>query len=603
MNDITRVLRMASGRLAVSRFIATLVFLLTAAIVTALALRVAEQALGLAVPWWSIAGWGGASVVAASVVWALVRRDSAQRVARRVDEGADLKEAISTALYVKADASPWSAAVVESAARAARGVDVRRAVPIVPPRQWPAPLVAALSLLVVWMVMPSLDLLGSKAQAAAKQADQKKVEQAKVEAKAAETKVQEMLAKLEPPPEQQEPKAGEATPPKANTPEEIRRAAVKSLTDMKERLERLKGSAKAMTGEALRDKMKQLKPPGPGPLAEVARSMAQADFDKAAEGLKELSQKLASGEMSTEQREELARQLEKMKEQLAKLADERKDLERRLEEAGLDRKLAADPEALKKAMEQNQNLSEEQKQQLAEMASAMQQAGQQCQNMAQAMGQMAKGMGKDGMNQEGMQGMEAMQGQLSQAEMMMQDMEGVEAALAEAKFQLQQMTQKMPGDSDCKGGMGECEGGLAGGSPWKGGEPKSGSGNGANQGSRDFGGGGQADGSTGTEAKDDESWQKRKARSPLGDGPTIGTTFVQGDQIKGESKAQFRQTTEAAAQQATEALESAAIPREYHDVIKHYFGRIKARGAGEAPGGAPAGPAGPAAPAKDAGKK
>ena len=94
-----------------------------------------------------------------------------------------------------------------------------------------------------------------------------------------------------------------------------------------------------------------------------------------------------------------------------------------------------------------------------------------------------------------------------------------------------------------------------------------------------------------------ENWSKRNFKTALGAGPTIGTMLVQGEQIKGESRAQFQATADAAEAQASEAIQNNTIPREYHDAIKHYFGELKKKVAAQ--GGTPAGtPA--AAPASDA---
>ena len=112
------------------------------------------------------------------------------------------------------------------------------------------------------------------------------------------------------------------------------------------------------------------------------------------------------------------------------------------------------------------------------------------------------------------------------------------------------------------------------------------------------GGPGQANGGGSKEQTADESWEKRKVRGALGQGPTIGTTLIEGESIKGESTARFQSAVEAATQQANEAMETNAIPREYHEAVKHYFGRLAAKTKaeqGQVPVGTPSAP--PATPA------
>src|SRR5690606_5523459 len=70
---------------------------------------------------------------------------------------------------------------------------------------------------------------------------------------------------------------------------------------------------------------------------------------------------------------------------------------------------------------------------------------------------------------------------------------------------------------------------------------------------------------------------KQTSPTKLGPGPTIGSRLVHGDSVKGESVKEFAQAVEAGRQAAAEALDSMLIQREYHDAVKHYFGRLEAR--------------------------
>lgn len=572
MNEVHRVVRAAAWRLAVSVWARHLVVLATAGVLAVLVLRVVQQTLGVAVDWALAARVLPIAAVGVSIVTALSRWPGREATARAVDRGADLREALSTALAVERARDPWSLAVIESAARTARGVNVRSAVPIRAPRFWPAPMVAALATLVVWVVFPSLDLLGRQARAASAQQDQKKVEAAKVEAELAHQKVLEKLTQagvdLKKEPGDEAKIAPEM--PKAKDPEQIRRVAIRELTSMKDQIEQLRGSAKAMQADAMKEMLKDLKPAGPGPMSDVANALGRGDYKAAQQALGDLSKKLGQqGSLSGSEQQQLAKQLENLQKQMEQLAQNQKAMEDKLKAAGLDPKLAKSPDALAKALEKMDNLSPEQKRQLMNASKASQSASEAAQGMASAMQQMKQGLNDQGLSEQGQQGMQQMNQMMSAAEMLASEAQSLDAAMSEAKQQLQALSSSM-GQCDTPG-MGECKGGLGDGR-WKPGENQS-----RSEGNGQGGGHGQANGDRGQERTADEAWVKRKVQGQLGQGPVIGSMLIQGEQIRGESRAAFQAAVETASQQASEALESNVIPREYQDAIKHYFGRLQAR--------------------------
>ncbi|MFN0011937.1 MAG: hypothetical protein ACKVS8_09870 [Phycisphaerales bacterium] len=593
MNTIRTVIRGAWWRMLVSRFLSDLAWCVSGGLLAALLVRIAQQVFALSVDWSRVAI--GLSIVAfvGALGWSLIRRPSAEAAARRVDEGASLNDSVSTALAVQAQHTAWSDLVVESAAQKARGLNVGRAVPVALPRHWHYPLTAALTVLVVWLVLPSFDVLGHQAKADEKKVEEQKVDSAKTQATSAIEEVKKKLgdqaSKLgegdQPPPD-----AGAMPEQKPTTPDEIKRAAVKQLTSMKDKLEALKNTESVMKADALKQALKQLRTPETGPMADVAGNLAKGNFTDAKKALEKMAEQLAGSagaEMKPAEREALAKQMQNVAGQLEKLAQSSKQMEQKLGEMGLDKALAKNPEALAKALDKLPQLNMEEKKGLLKMAEASKSAGESMSSMAQAMSKMSQGQSQQGMNEKGQQGMAEMMEQMSQGEMMAAEMSNVEAALGEAKSQLQAMSQSM---GQCQNpGMGECQGGFnPGSSPWQAGDTQRDGGTGR-------GGPGQANGGGSKEQVADESWEKRKVRSSLGQGPTIGTTLIEGESIKGESSAKFQSTVEAASQQANEAMETNAIPREYHEAIKHYFGRLQAKT--KAQPGTPAEPAAPA-PAK-----
>lgn len=575
MGDINKVLRAAALRLAARRFLTLFVLLLSAACVFALGARVAQQVFGVGIDWVKFAWMAPVASLVLAAVGAAVRPVSRQKVARAVDEGGDLKESLSTALTVEGNNDGWAVNVMETAQRAARGVRVAQAVPVRAPSYWPAPLALALAFAAVSFVLPKVDLFGRQAEEDQKKADIAAVEAAKTEAKVAVTSAQK---KAEDAMKRLGEENAEASKPekieKPQTPEEIRSAAIKQLTSMKDKLAQLKLSDKAMKADAMMDKMKGLRQPGKGPLDEFAKDLAQGKMGEASEALAEMAKKMASGEMKPEDAAAVKSQLENLQKQLEKLAADKKKLEEQLAKAGIDPKLANSPDALKKELAKNDKMSKEQKEAMEKQAEAQESASQACQSMAQACQSMSQSMGKDGkMGQQGAQAMSDMQEQMSQMEMAQADMDALKAAMSECESAAKQMSEGMgqcnnPGEGECKGGNGSGEGDPNSTKPYAQGETQ-------NDGGFGRGGPGISQGGGGAgEQQDIEKWQKKKPKVALGEGPMIGTMLVQGEQIKGESKQAFVEMAAAAQQQATEAMANNQVPREYQDVVKKYFSTV-----------------------------
>jgi hypothetical protein len=502
------------------------------------------------------------------------------RLAAEVDERANLKESLSTALCVARSDDPWSRNVLETARDKATKVDVRKAIPITAPRLWPLPFAMALVLLILTYTVPHWDVLGLFKKRVAEQERKDEIRTVQNEVKADTDKLAELMkqAKVEIKDEDAAAQPTDQNNPTPKDPDEIRRAAVKKLTSLNEKLADMRQGEKAKQLEALKNQMKQLKQPGPGPLDKMTQSLQRGDFKKAQDDLQELAKQLASDQMSKEDKERAAEQMKKLAEQLDKLAKDRQELEKQLEKTGMSKEQAAqaarDPEALKKAMEGMKNLSEEQKQQLQKMAESQNAACKQCDGMAQSMSKMAKGTGKTGMDQQGMEGMEGMEGQLSELEMTEQDLKNLDAAMSECRGQLAKMAGQCSGS--CSGdGKGLKMAQSDNQSPWKAGESAGKFGKGS-------GGPGQSGGGTSPQGADAPvQIDKTVAQSKQGNGPIIGSKLVYGDQVRGESRAEFQSAVESSAKAATEALEGMQVRRELQDSVKHYFGRLQARAQGK----------------------
>lgn len=579
MNEIRQAIKSAAWRLLVTDFFRALAICATGAVGAVFVARLVEMLFGLTFPWRQpmggiFAGVGAATLIAASV-WTFVIRRRELAVARDLDERAGLRESLSTALCVEHSPDPWARNVVEAARAKALSVKVREAIPISAPRAWPAPILASLALVLLWFTLSPIDILGILAKKEEKERARQSLLEVKSDIQQKEQKLKEILAKTDVKFEQDKTSDPALTKPEdMQKPEELQRAAVRKLTDLNEALSKLKQGEKAEQLQALKDKMEQLKQPGPGPLNDLQRAMARGEFGKAQEALEDLKKQMQDGSLTEEQKEQAKQQLENLAEQLKKAAEDQKQIQQKLEAAGMSQEQAkqlmqqmkSDPQAAQQALEQLKNLSPEQKEQLMKAAMAQMKASQQCQNMGESMSQMSQNMGKQGMSQQGMEAADSLGEQLSGSEMMDQDMQSLDSAMKEAQQQLSDLGQ-------C---LGNCTGGDKDGmNRWG----KSGQWN--NKSSDKLGsgtgGGGRGMGSNKEDSPTDYNMQKDKANVQNNGGPIIGSRLVQGEQIKGESVAEFSDAVTAGSKAATEALTSEQIPPDLHAAVKSYFGRLGER--------------------------
>lgn len=571
MHDIRRVLHAAAKRLLVVNMLNTVMWSLTAAMVALLVLVLADKLFVFTIAWPRVVLATLGAAVLAGVAWALVAQKRELAVARILDERAGLRESLSTALCVERAEDAWSRAVVESASEKARRVVVRDAIPIEGPRSWPIPTAAAALLLITFFLMPDFDLRGKAAAAKAAEQAKQEIITAEMEAKEAEREIREIMErtglKLED--EMPDPEL-EADIQKPQTPEQIRKEAIRQLTSLNEQLQKKQESDEAKAFDAMKDLMRQLRSPGEGELTEFSRELARGDFQKARQSLEKLAEKLSSGEMSPQESEQLAKQMQNLAEQLEQLAQQSQALEQALQQAGMDpqqaRQLAANPEALQQALQNNQNLTEQQKQQLQQMAQSQQQASSQCQSMGQAMSQMASSMSQSGMNQSGQQAMDAMSGQLSQMEMMQQEMNALSQSMSQCQSQMAKL-------GECNGGQSWCQGGSQSG-PGMTGQWQPGSSMSQGSGS---GGPGKGNGAGPDSLETDIMFKTERPKVENTGGPTIGSTYVYGEQVKGEATEEFAAAVQIAVDQAAEEVTSMNVDPQYRGPVMHYFGRLQER--------------------------
>jgi hypothetical protein len=601
MHEINRVLSAAAWRMGIANFFKGLVFVAMALVAGLILTRIVQQVFGLVLPWKIIAYSCSGAAVLAGLVWSIVVRPDKAAVARHVDEGANLKESLSTALSIEKyqNDDPWAKVTVDAAVRQARGVRVAQAVPIAAPRFWPVPFALGLALAIVWMAFPRMDILGWRAKQAAVEKNKAAFVQAKADLIDVK-KIEQAAEKLGLEKDKVEPPAADKPDPR--DPEAMRRAVLKDLTKLSERIDQLRNGEKGQKLDAVQQTLKNLKTTD-GQASELTKAMAKSDFSGAQKEIEKMKDQMASGAMSEKQKQELSDQLENLSKQLAEMAKNKEQLESAMKKAGLDPKAAENAEAMKKALEQAKNLTPEQKKSLSEMAQSQSQCQSAMDALSKASSQMSQ-CSKSGDQQGAQKAAGNMQSQMAQLEQLQQEMQLADAAKSECQSKMSSMCKgDKDSESECNksgdcNGNGQCQG--SGNKPWSASWSQ-------NQGN---GRGGGGLGRGGSAASSEASFEKKISKNigAKGDGPIVSSRMVEGDSIKGESKAEFVAVTTKAEQGATEAMENNTIPREFHEAVKSYFGHLKGGGkpaadAAPAKPAKPATPAKPAEPAKDAGKK
>ncbi|MCA9310520.1 MAG: hypothetical protein KDA21_04890 [Phycisphaerales bacterium] len=552
MTQMNRVLRRAAIRMALGRFGLWLLLALTLAAAAMLGVRVADKLIGFQPDWnlaWIIAGSSAATLALIATI--LTRKDRLF-VARTVDENANLREALSTALCVADRTDSWSRAAVAHAAEVANRVIIRQAFPFRIPRLWPAPLVL-LGLFFLAGLVPQGDLLGFVSKAEAEEQHQEEVAAATQEVKQIDKTIEDLMEKLGDDAFADQLAEEELEKPlPLQDPEEMRRRALEKLTKAQQRVQELSDSEEQKTLDSMQQRMKNLKQlrDGSQEMADLSRALQKSDFGDAKEALEKMMEKLAANNMSPEDQQKLAEQLENLGKQLEELARNQDALEKALKEAGVDPAAMNNPLALQQAIQNSDKLSDAQKQQLQQLAQAQQQASQACQQMAQACQNAGQCMNPGQNAGNAQEGLGQMGQQLSQLEALQQQMSEMQMANQQIQNQLNSLCQS----------MGQCEGSSLAmcNTP----------GNGT--GKRGLGGGFAPDDQAAAFNQHDE-----KAPIKTTAGRVIGTTLIEGDQVRGEAVQQFREQVSQAAQAFDdEAIETQTIPREFHDPIKAYFGNL-----------------------------
>ncbi len=546
MNDIRTLLRIAVRRIELGAFLGrahqVAVWFAAAALLLMLIDRMPAASI---VPWIWVGPALGVVALAVVLAWWSRGRCSEIQVAMAVDERLDLREKLSTALHCQGRDDAFAQAAIEDAVRTARHPRVREQVSrrfaVTAPRRWwmtPALVLAV----VAASLLPQGDLFARETPIdvavvkAQKQADESidAVIKAIEEQPQLSSELSDLLGEL----------TKEGTDPDAlRTPEQVKRDAIKKVTDLSKRLDEIVNGEKGMTAQALNRALRQIKSPPDGPAKDLADALARGDFRAAQKALAELQAKAQNGQLTEEQKKQAAAQLQNLADQLEKLAQQQQQLEDALKQAGLDPQLAKNPQALQQALQDNQNLNDQQKQQLQQMALAQQAAGQMCQSLGQACQGMAQGM----MMGQGQLG-QAMSQQLTQLEQMQMLLQQAQAAANACQGQSQGLGQGLSMQAALQQWM-NSQGGA-------------------------FGNPGRGAGGKAPIAPTPTRTRIVQAPIKTTEGDIIARQLIDGPQFVGESRKPVSEVVAEVVEGYDEAVIEGKLPRKYHDAHKHYFGEL-----------------------------
>ncbi len=606
MDDIRSLVEIARRRLALTRFLKGVHLALVGAATLALFLvLLAKASPAVHLPWtWLLVGLALA-ILAGGMFAVRLGGLSAISLAVLVDERLGLKERLSTAFAVRDRGDAFARAAVADAVTTARDgrthESLRRNFAVqAPSSSWIGLAIAIAAGLCTLLPQGDLFRRDEPAQtslAAVKKEANDAIAQVERAIEKNDRLAEAMGKKTDAPISDSQDPANEML----KTPDELKREAIKKMSEMQRQLEDVLKSKEAQSFDLLKKQLANLDPKE-GPAEELGDALKQGDFTKAKQALEDLK-KSAQGKTDAE-KQQLEKQLTDMAGQLGKLAENQKSLENALQKAGLDAQLANNPQALQQAMQNAKNLTDAQKQAIQQSAAAQQAAAEQCKGMSKAMQQAAKQMCQGGQNggqkqggqkngdkgQEGagqnQQNQQAGAGQGGAGEMgeMLGAMEGMqqmlnaaEAAANECKGGQQGMGQgmgQMAGNGSCNGD-GDCQSQKNG---WQ-------------------GGGGRASGGSGAQSSPTPTGtkvQKEKVESTQGE--IIMKQLVEGETVAGTSQIKAERVAADIAKSMEGGVTEEQVPTHLQDVHKHYFGELKryidAKARGETPAvAAPVAPA------------
>jgi hypothetical protein len=300
--------------------------------------------------------------------------------------------------------------------------------------------------------------------------------------------------------------------------------------------------------KSLKEQLQKMKDLGAGPADKAAQAMKEGDWNKAIQEMDKLAKQLREGKLDKEGQEQLAKQLQKMKERLEAAAEAHQqamaDLKKQIEEQKKAGNIA-------KAGELQQKLDQLQKQQ-----PAMDRLQKLANQMAQAQQGLQKGDGKKAAD-----AMAQMAKQLDQMQKDMDQMKALDAMLDQMEMAKDAMVCK-----NCNGkGCEQCEGNMFAmgkGSKNMNGKPGPGMGEGVGIGKR-------------PEERGDTNTRETQVHQNARRGAATFGGLVEGPNIKGDVAQSIKEEMALRAADPADPLTSDRLPNSRREQAEQYFQALR----------------------------
>ena len=560
---IERSVRSARRRLFAQLLLTRLPVAWSVALAAGLAWVVAEPVLGDAAAYrWPVLG-ALVAVATGFAVW-LARRATpgVTGAALEVDARFALCERLTTAVGLNAAerASPAGAAVLADALAKVTPLAVRERFPV--RLTWPSAAVPALAGLIALATFYPLNFL-SEATADDALAAAKKVEAAadvSPDPKAAvpftqRNKPAELAARADKSKELQEleEQINELirkydTDAKRETPEKLKEK-VTEMTSMEQKVKKFNDEKRDRL-EKMEQQLQQLDRLNTdpefqdGPAKKLNEALQKGDLGKAKEELDQLKKKVKDGKLSDEEKQELAKQFDKMKDQLQRndAAKQREEKLKQMLDAAKKEGREQDAESLERELKQAKQDGEQSKEAGKDLAEKLQKA---------------KEALDKGDNEEAAKQLEQVAKSLEATEADLKDLEDAASYLQRLKDDKKAACKACEGEGECEG-KGEGEG----------------------KSKKNNGGIGKGEREENRDAKTDSEDQRLKGIfDPRGKKTYGGST--KGPAFKTATTGELGPAIQSAAQEAPAAADSQRLPRDAKQAVKEYFEGL----GGQNPGG------------------
>jgi hypothetical protein len=442
MEELQKQVRRAGRRIALQQFVNALGWCWFSGLTIAALAMLVDKYYPLAVPFWAWPAGGVVFGTVAAVTWTLATRAQPLDAALEIDRRFGLKERVSSTLAMPPDDRESDAGqmVAEDAAHRVARLEISEKFPISTPRKLLLPLVPA-ALAFAVLLLPGPAVVENPAQGKTNEEASKPQVKKAAEAlpkKATETREQ---AKKENMPELESlmAKIEETTRQMSSSPPDREKA----LTKLNELSKQLADRRKQVEGmEKIRDQLAQLKQKERGPADQMAQSLAQGDFEKALDDLKDIEKALKDDKLNEKDKEQLAKQLDDMKKNIEKMADQHKQQQAEMEKKIDELRKNGQNDAADKLQDQ-----------LAQMKNQNQQMDQ-LQDLAKKFGQCAECM-KKGQGDKAADAMKQAQNAINDMKKQLDEMQMLDDAMDQLAQAKDQMNCKNCGGKGCKNCQGK----------------------------------------------------------------------------------------------------------------------------------------------------